>query len=340
MDLPGVAEDAKSAPAAAPAVTTASVAEEQSKSKPEKEKQSSDKPADAQKAEGEKKTDAEKKSGDASGDDKSKEKKPDDTTPIHRPAEPTKPADPNELKVRPDEHERIAFSFRGQPWQAVLEWLADITHMSLDWQEVPAGYLDLTTRRKYELDEARDLINSMLLSKGFTLLRNGEVLIVVNLKNLDVSLVPRVSPSELDERGTFEFVRTFFNLDRLQVEPLVEEIKPLLGPYGKINALKTTNRIDMLDTAGNLRRIREIIGAEQNESGKAHQVKQFQLKYARADAVLSTLKHLLGIPRPGRRERRRWQSRFASAIAATATDAATNAATATRRKRQAAASAK
>jgi type II secretory pathway component GspD/PulD (secretin) len=287
------ADEPKAVPAAAPAATASSESE---KAKPEKDKQSADKPSDgAQKNDGEKKPDAEKKSDGQSGEDKSKDKKPDDTTPIHRPADPPKPADPNELKVRPDEHEMVTFSFRGQPWQAVLEWLADISHLSLDWQEVPGGYLDLTTRRKYGLDEARDLINSMLLSKGFTMLRNGEVLIVVNLKNLDVSLVPRVSPKELDQCGTFEFVRTFFNLDRLQVEPLVEEIKPLLGPYGKINALKTTNRIDMLDTAGNLRRIREIIGAEQNESGKAHQLQEWPLKYARADDVLTTLKHLLGI---------------------------------------------
>src|SRR6185295_8570157 len=130
---------------------------------------------------------------------------------------------PAELKVKPDEKGNVSFSFKGQPWQGVLEWLADVSHLSLDWQEVPAGYLDLTTRRKYSLDEARDLINSILLSKGYTLLRNGEVLIVSSIKNLDVSLVPIVAPSQLNERGTFELVRTFFDLERLQAEPLVEE---------------------------------------------------------------------------------------------------------------------
>jgi type II secretory pathway component GspD/PulD (secretin) len=291
------ADDPKESTAAAPATTSASGDGE--KAKKRSDKPTSDKPEGDKKGDGDKKSDAEKKPDDQPGDDKSKEKKPDDTTPIHRPADPPKPADPNELKAKPDADNLVTFSFKGQPWQAVLEWLADISHMSLDWQEVPAGYLDLSTRRKYSIDEARDLINSILLSKAFTLLRNGEVLIVVNLKNLDVSLVPRVSPKELDQCGTFEFVRTFFNLDRLQAEPLVEEIKPLLGQYGKINALKTTNRIDILDTAGNLRRIREIIGAEQNESGKEHQLKQFPLHYARPDDVLATLKHLLGIQDKG-----------------------------------------
>ncbi len=256
-----------------------------------------DKPADGQKPDGDK-AEGQKPGGDQSADQSAKDKDKDKDkgeTPVHRPTEPATPPNPAELKVKPDADGMVSFSFKSQPWQAVLEWLADISHMSLDWQEVPGGYLDLTTRRKYTVDEARDLINSILLSKGFTLLRNGEVLIVANLKNLDVSLVPLVSPKELDSRGNYELVRTFFNLDRLQAEPLVEELKPLLSPYAKINALKTTNRLDILETAGNLRRIREVVGAEQGDSGKDHQLREFKLSYARVDDVLASLKQLLGI---------------------------------------------
>ncbi len=244
------------------------------------------------------KPDAEKKSdGKPANEEKDKAKdKKDEVKSVKRPEAPAKSPDAAELKVRPDENGMVSFSFKGQPWQAVLEWVADISHMSLDWQEIPAAFLDLTTRRKYTVDEARDLINSILLTKGFTLMRNGEVLIVANLKNLDVSLVPVVSPSELSNRGTFELVRTFFDLDRLQAETMADELKPLLSPYGKINALKTTNRLDVLETAGNLRRIREVIGAEQGESGKEHQLREFPLHNARADDVLTTLKQLLGIP--------------------------------------------
>ena len=237
-------------------------------------------PGGAGQPNGEKKSDGDKKPDGQPGDEKSKDgkdKKADENQPVKRPTTPAKPADPEELKVKPDADGMVSFSFKGQPWQAVLEWLADISHMSLDWQEVPGGFLDLTTRRKYTVEEARDLLNSILLTKGFTLLRNGEVLIVANLKTLDVSLIPVVLPKELDKCGTFELVRTFFDLNKLQAEPMVDELKPLLSPFGKehISSLKTTNRIDMIETAGNLRRIREIVGAEQGDSGKAHQLREF-----------------------------------------------------------------
>jgi Bacterial type II/III secretion system short domain len=284
-------------PAAAPAVVAQPANGEAGKSNG-RGRPGGEKPADSSKPEGQKaegdQANADKEKPKEKDKDKDKEKA-EATPPVHRPTDPAEPPNPAELKAQPDDQGRVSFSFKGQPWPAVLEWLADISHMSLDWQEAPGGFLDLTTRRKYSVEEARDMINSILLNKGYTLLRNGEVLIVASLKNLDVSLVPVVSPQELDELGSFELVRTYFDLDRLQAETMAEELKPLLGPYGKINALKTTNRIDVLETARTLRRIRQVIGAEQGESGKANQLREFKLVHARADDALASLKQLLGM---------------------------------------------
>ncbi|HEV3023482.1 MAG TPA: hypothetical protein VGX76_13505, partial [Pirellulales bacterium] len=215
--------------------------------------------------------------------------------PVQRPMRPRRDADPAELDVFPDDGGKLSFSFKGQPWPAVLEWLADVSRMSLQWEEAPAGYLDLTTRGKYTVDEVRDLLNSVLLAKGFTLLRNGEVLIVVNLKKLDPGLVPRVGVDELDERGTYEPVKVFFDLDSLVAEVAVEEMRPLLSPWGKATALKATNRLDVLDTAGNLRRVRELLAEEQSGNGQQRLIREFKLRYTRAVEVVETLNALLGI---------------------------------------------
>ena len=233
----------------------------------------------------------EKKEGEA----KPEEKKDEGPAPVQRPLMPERPADPAELEAKPADDGKISFSFNGQPWPAVLEWLADISNMSLEWEEAPAGYVNLTTHGRYSVDEVRDILNSYLLNKGFTVLRNGEVLIVVNLKKLDNSLVPRVRPEELDERGTYELVRSFFDLDWLVAEQAAEEIKPLLSPFGKATPLKATNRLDVLDTAGNLRRIRELLAEEQSGSGQQRLIREFPLQYTRAEEVLDTLQTLLGI---------------------------------------------
>ena len=119
--------------------------------------------------------------------------------PVPRPAKPETPPNPEELKVRPDaEGKLVKLTFNGQPWPAVLEWLAQISNMSLDWQELPGDYLNLATQRSYTVREVRDLINCHLLARGFTLLCHGEMLTVADIKKLDPSLVPRVEPKDLD----------------------------------------------------------------------------------------------------------------------------------------------
>jgi type II secretory pathway component GspD/PulD (secretin) len=222
--------------------------------------------------------------------------KPKAPEPVKRPTEPPAPADRGELRVRPGEDGKISFSFKGQPWPSVLEWLADISEMSLQWEEAPAGYFDYTTRKPYTVEEVRDKINSVLLTKGFTLLRNGDVLIVANLKNLDTSLVPRVTIAELGQRDPHELVKVFIDLDWMVAEVAAEEIKPMLSPaYGKVTALKTTNRLDALDAAGNLQRIVELIDEEQSHTGQQRLVREFRLKHTRAAEVMETLQTLLGI---------------------------------------------
>ena len=215
--------------------------------------------------------------------------------PVKRPDFPREPADPKELEAKPGDDGKISFSFKGQTWPDVLEWLADISDMSLQWEEAPAGYVDLTTRGEYTVSEVRDMLNSVLLSKGFSLLRNGEVMIVANLKKLDTSLVPRLPVKELENRGPHELVKVFFDLDWLIAEKAAEELKPLMSPFGKLTALKSTNRLDALDTVENLLRLGELIGEEQSTSGQQRLVREFKLKYTRAREALETLNLLLGI---------------------------------------------
>ena len=248
------------------------------------------------------KADAEKEKADQKKDEADKEKEADEKKeaeeapkPILRPSTPPKPPDPEQLKAQLDEEGKIHFSFVGQAWPGVLEWFADVSDMSLDWQELPGDYLNLTTLRSYDLDEARDLINRHLLARGYTLLRHGEVFSVVNLEKLNPALVPRVEPEELDERDLHEFVKVCFTLDWLVAETAAEDLKPLLSAYGKLNPLKATNRLEVIDTVRNLREIRRLLGEEQSADGQKRLVEVFTLHYTRADEVLEQLRTLLGI---------------------------------------------
>ena len=97
---------------------------------------------------------------------------------VQRTNAPPEPPNPDELKVRPNEKGLIEFQFRNQPWPDLLKWLAEVSHVSLDWQELPGDYLNLTTQRPHTIEETRDAINRHLLMRGFTMLESEGLSVV------------------------------------------------------------------------------------------------------------------------------------------------------------------
>ncbi|WP_158545384.1 secretin N-terminal domain-containing protein [Bremerella cremea] len=225
------------------------------------------------------------------------EKKPDEAPqgPIKRKDEPDKPADPEELKVRPDDQGKVRFNFRGQAWPDVLDWLADISNTSLDWQELPSDYLNLTTQRAYSVDEVRDLLNERLMTRGYTILQQQEGMVVAKLEGLNPARVPRVHSEDLRHCDEHEFVKVSFPLSWLIAEDAVEELKPMLSKYGSMSALATSNRLEVMDVATNLRQMQHMLQEEQSAEVRSAKVHEFFLRYTRAEDVMNQLQSLLGM---------------------------------------------
>ncbi len=230
------------------------------------------------------------------GEMKPGETKPDETAkPIQHPTKPPKPPKPEEFKVRPV-NGRVSFNFNNQTWPDLLQWLADISDMDLDWQEMPGDYVNISTpaEKTYSVPEVRDLFNQLLLARGFTLLSHGKTLSVANVKKLDLSLVPRVTPEELKDHPPYEFVKVSFQLERMTADSADDELKPMLSPNGKLIPLKLTNRLEAVDAVVNLREIDDLLRSEQSAAGKQRSVEEFILKYVRAEEVQEQLEALLG----------------------------------------------
>ena len=216
---------------------------------------------------------------------------------IKRPAEPPAPPDRKEFAIRPDEDGMVQFRFRNQPWPDLLRWLAEVSNMSLDWQELPSDFLNLSTQRKYTLEEARDLFNRHLLARGYTMLEFEGVLHVVKTGTINPALVPKVLPSQLDSLPPNRFVRVLFTLNHLIAEDVIDEFKVMLSTNGKMNSLTNTNRLDAMDAVVNLREIYHIVRDEQSETALEQLAKEFHLTNIRAADVKSQLEEFLGLSR-------------------------------------------
>lgn len=209
------------------------------------------------------------------------------------------PAAPKQELSRINEDGRVILNFHDEDWLPALDWLAKQLQLNLDFQSLPEGKLSLFSSSSYSLEEAEDLINMQLLGRGFTLLKRGEVLRLVPMKDIDITLVPRVSPDELEDLQKHQVVRVSIVLDWMVADQAAKEFQPLLSPHGQMFPLASSNRLEVLDAVVNLRELVRLITRAESEDGRRIRVQEFPLKYRKAQEVATQVRQLLGLPPDG-----------------------------------------
>ena len=229
--------------------------------------------------------------------DGGKDAKKDDKGPktITRPTEPEEPFDPRQYEaVKPDLDGKYKLSFVRTPWPPMIEWLEEISGLTADWQDLPGDYFNLRTQRSYSVPEVQDIVNRLLLARGYTILIDGEIMAVVKTADVNSSIVPRIPADQLNDHQPYEFARALFDLDWLMAEEAAKELKPLVSKNGKLTAFTGTNRIEVMDTVRNLQQINEMINQEQSVTARAKLVQEFVIDNVPAESVLKSLKELVG----------------------------------------------
>jgi hypothetical protein len=166
----------------------------------------------------------------------------------------------------------FTFQARAKPWGDVFTWLTEQTGLPVVATSRPTGtftFLPPAPGKKYTLPEVIDVLNEALLQKRLLLLRRERCFAVVPAdEKIDPGLLERVRPEDLDLRGQTELVSVVIPLHSLQAEEFAPEVKKMLGPFGEVVALKKANRLVLQDTAGNLRRVYELIRDVEKRAGK------------------------------------------------------------------------
>ena len=200
----------------------------------------------------------------------------------------------------------LTLNFKATPWEQVLQWIANEAELSVQADVYPPGtftYRD--PYRTYTIGESLDLMNGVLLSKGYRLVRRQRSLMVIDLGNgespeivrgLIRELAQLVPPEELDQRGEYDLVKCLFVLSRLSPEEAQKEIQLLIGPEGSIVPLTSAGQILVTETAGKLKLIREMLSRVENpQNARGSKIVTIPLKYVTAEELLSVARPLLGL---------------------------------------------
>lgn len=194
----------------------------------------------------------------------------------------------------------LRFSFEGVAWREVIRWIADEAELALQFGELPTGSFTYSDPNEYSHQEAIDRINLFLLPQGFTLVRSGGLLSVINLgdprsiQQLD-ALADLVRVEQLDQRQNHEVVKCLFPLGELAAEDAVQELSAL-NLMTTPAVFSKTNQLMITDTAVKLKNVKQILDAFQpSEMANGTVVESFSLQYADAEDVLVVARPHLGL---------------------------------------------
>ena len=235
----------------------------------------------------------------AEGTEPEENTSPDPAPPKGEPDPPAEPTVNNKsetiLNAKGEIEIRFAFTFT--PWKDVITWFAELNELSLQMDGPPPGTLNYSDPRFYTPTQAMDLMNGMLLTRGYTLVRRNQLLTVVNLENpVPEVLVQYVPVSELDGRGEFELVKTLFQLVKMTPEEATSDLQKLIGPQGKLFVFPAAKQVLIQETAGRLRTIRDVIeGVEKPRTELAGKVIEIQLEFAPAEDILAVARTMLSM---------------------------------------------
>lgn len=209
----------------------------------------------------------------------------------------TPPTPPTPTATSPSE-DGLRFNFSGASWGDVLQWFAEQADLSLQVDLMPAGTVNFTDPNKlYTTSEGLDLINRLLLDRGWAVVRRGRMLFLVDLEadnaeKLISEIAELVTPESFAERGNSDIVRCVFPLGAISPDQAKEELSQVIGPWGRISVLAGSRQVIVTETVGKLRVIDEVLRAATKAQSN---VIEITLKHRAAEEVLEIARPLIGL---------------------------------------------
>ncbi len=215
--------------------------------------------------------------------------------------EPAATAITTHIKNTPQASERnLTFTFERTPWRDVIRWIADESRLALHYEDLPPGSFSYSDSNSFSVPSALDRLNLFLLPQGYTLVKSGQLLSLINLadprslQQLD-ALATLVTVQELAQRDDYEVVKCMFPLGELSVDDALEELSPLklIKPPA---AFHRTHQLLVTDTVAKLLSVQAILGAFEPEGlGNGTIMKSFALQHATAEDILLVARPHLGL---------------------------------------------
>jgi type II secretory pathway component GspD/PulD (secretin) len=190
----------------------------------------------------------------------------------------------------------IKLNFRGVPLDTVLDYLSKEAGFVIVKEVSLSGTVDVWSHQPLNMDEAVNLINTVLHEKGYAAIRNERTLIIVNrddAKKRNLPVKTGSNPSDIPR--TDDMVTQIIPVRYVEAVQLIEDLAPLIPEYSTITANESSNAIVLTDTQSNIRRMVEIIKALDTSISGISAVKVFSIYHSDATELVDVVTKLFQV---------------------------------------------
>ena len=171
--------------------------------------------------------------------------------------------------------------------QELIKFVAEVTGTTIVVDPAVKGKVKVVSSKPVSRDELYDLFLSILEVHGYTAVRSGGVVRVIQSKDARSS---PVAVADDNPRGSDEYVTQVIRLDNISAAKLIPVLRPLVPQQAHMAAYAPSNAIIISDVSANIDRIRDII--QRMDQSAVQKTDIVRLRYAVADDVVGMLDKL------------------------------------------------
>ena len=188
---------------------------------------------------------------------------------------------------------QLMLNFQDVPLQSVLEYMSEAAGFIILGDTKVRGDVTILSKQPLNREEAVDLLDTILNEKGYTAIRRGRILKIVEKDKALIEDIPVKSgsdPADIPKKDVM--VTQIIPIRFGNAGQLIENISELLPDYATISANDGSNAIILTDTQTNIRRIAEIVSALDTSISSISEIRVFPLVYADAKQLADVIKGL------------------------------------------------
>jgi general secretion pathway protein D len=173
--------------------------------------------------------------------------------------------------------------------QELIKFVSEATNTTIVVDPSVKGKVKVVSSRPVNASELYDLFLAILDVHGYTAVRSGEVVRVIQNKDARSASVP-VRGDTAGGKVNDEYVTQVLRLDNISAAKLIPVLRPLVPQQAHMAAYAPSNAIIISDTSANISRIRDII--ERMDQSAVQETDVVALRYAVAEDVVRMLETL------------------------------------------------